>query len=106
MQVTCMEEVTHQLEDHVFRPSSNICLTYRVSSVGVVTKLRAGRSWNRLFAGRSYKLLSKTSSQAVGRCQPASDCVPGVKRPGRECGHSYLLSFADKDDWSCITPLL
>ena len=54
-------------------------------------------------AGVTGFVSSKTSIQVVGRFQPPSDCVPGVKGPGRECGHSYLPSFAYKDEWSCIT---
>jgi len=62
----------------------------RDSSVGIATRLRAGRSGSRL---------------ALEPTHPPIQWIPGaislgIKRPGREADHSPTSSAEDKNAWS------
>jgi hypothetical protein len=75
----------------------------RDSSVGIVTRIRDGRSGFRILAMAKYFFLSKTSRPAVGPTQPPTKWVPGifpgVKRLGREI--DITPSSAEvKNEWS------
>ena len=75
----------------------------RDSSVGIVTRIRDGRSGFRISAMAKDLFFSKTSRPAVGPTQPPTKWVPGifpgVKRLGREI--DITPSSAEvKNGWS------
>ena len=78
---------------------------WNVSLIGIVTRLRAGRSGIRIPAGAidfSYSnrphLLWDPSSLLLGGCRVS---FLGVKRLGRDVDHSLPSSAEVKHEWSC-----
>jgi hypothetical protein len=78
----------------------------RDSSVGIATRLRAGRSgFQGSIRGLGIFLLTTASRMALGPTQPPIQWVPGalslgVKRPGREADHLPPSSAEVKNAWS------
>jgi len=58
--------------------------------VGIVTRLRAGRSGVRILVGARYFFFSKTCKPALVPAQLPIQWVPGLKWPGPEVNHSIL----------------
>ena len=63
------------------------------SSVGIVSRLRAGRLRNLCTIPCSERNLFETQSVPPSVCptRPPVHCVPGFKRPGREADHFRLV---------------
>jgi hypothetical protein len=88
-----------------FQPNFTTIHSYigsRDSSVGIATRLRAGRSG---FDSRGGGLFTTVSRTALGPTQPPIHWVPGalslgVKRPGRDADHSPPSSAEVKNTWS------
>jgi hypothetical protein len=78
----------------------------RDSLVGIVTRLRAGRSGARIPEGERGVLFSKTPRPALGPTQPPVQRVPSffpeIKRPEREVIHSPRFSVEVKNEWPRI----
>ena len=72
------------------------------SSVGIVTRLHAGRTGVRIQAESSDLSLLHISSGAQGASNTMGTGVPprGVKRQGREADHSLPSNTVVKNEWS------
>jgi hypothetical protein len=79
---------------HTFLTSA---LRRRDSSVGIVTRLRAGRSGFDFRQGLGILLFSTAFRPALEPTQPPIQWVPGVNRPGREADHSPPCSAEVKN---------
>jgi hypothetical protein len=65
-----------------------------------VTRLRAGQLGFDSGKGYGIFLFATASRPALGSNQPPNQCVPGIKRPGREVDHTPLPSAEVKNTWS------
>jgi hypothetical protein len=93
--------------EHCFSRISQYCHSLKIkksrdSSVGIATRLRAGRSGFDSRRGVRIFLFTTASITALGPTQPPIRCVPGalslrVRRPGREADHSHPSSAEVKE---------
>jgi hypothetical protein len=79
------------------------------NSVGITTRLPAGRSEFNSRQRLGIFLFANASTPALGPTQPPIQWVPvvlslGVKRPGHESGHSLPSSAEVKNAWSYTSP--
>ena len=93
---------------YTFLSSLLFIINGRYSAVGIVTRLRAGRSRVQILAvDKECMSLPGMSIPALGPTQPPLQWVtgffPGVEQPGLFVDNSVPFSAEVKNDWSCTS---